>query len=585
MKLSEIEGDASVGNDVVDIPLNEPEPDEGFMEGLLGEGFVGELPQLAGSLAGMAKKATPVGMAVSGIGGAGGEAFKQIGQHITGSELAPQSSSEAAGRIGRAFMEEAAFEGAGRGVASLFGKIGSSIKPEVKEGFEEFEKSFAEFGGKLSATQRIEHKNLASWAMLTLDGLSRGSITAKGIFKNFDQMNEQALRRMSDELIEEISEVATRNLSDHQVGRLFIESIDTGRGAHSAASAVNYKAVDNLSDQFGVSVNTDSLKQIAAKWKDKFARTGNVGKGEIASTEIDKILNLGKDLSFEDAHFMRSSLLGTSRQLEAAGETGISTKIMADMIEATTKSMDKAGAATGIQEAYKKASKFHKFGASAFNDKFMVKLLQKSPERIGETIFRAGNVDQVIKARQALKRASLVSRDVNFNNTWKQIQEGYMSGLLSGPLVDDAGVPVGKRILKMFEDKKKLRTMKQTLSGEQLKSLKEFGTIAETVQARPEAGLGMVMQLTQGGAIIGVASGIAPGASAVPIFLGPPIVAKLLTNPKTSGNVIKALTSPVTSPKSTTLLTKLFGAGVLSEQDKQQIDRDSQLLGGDNGTN
>lgn len=579
-KLSELQGDVSVGNDVVNLPMNNPEPDSGFTSGLLGSGFAGEIPQMVGSLASLPLKTTPLGMAVSGVGGATGEAFKQIGQHMTGSELAPQTSSDAAGRIGRAFLEEAAFEGVGRGVASMFGRIGSSIKPEMKEGFEEFEKSFEKFGGKLSATQRIEHKNLASWSLLTLDGLSRGSITAKGIYKNFDQMNEAALRNMADNLVEEISETATKNLSDRQIGRIFIDSVDSGKAAHSAASAVNYQAVDNIAKNNGVSVDTGKLKTAAAIWKDKFTKIGNVGKGEIASTEIDKVLKVGKEIGFEDAHFLRSSLLGTQRTLDAAGETGVSTKIMADLIEATTKIMDDAGNSSGIQDAYAKASKFHKFGASSFNDKFIVKLMQKNPERIGETIFRSGNVEEITKARHALKRASLMSNDVNFRSTWNQVQEGYMSGLLSGPLIDTSGAPIGTKILKMFDDKKKLRTMKQALSGEQLKSLKEFGTLAEAVQTKPEAGLGMLMQLSQGGAIFTIASGVMPEATAIPVFLGPPVMAKLLLNPKTSGDFIKTLTTPITSSKSTTLMTKILGAGVLSESDKDKIDRDTQIMNG-----
>ena len=576
MKLSEIGGEISVGNENVNIPLPQPEPDEGFAEGLLGEGFLGELPQMIGSFASLPLKTTPAGMAVSGIGGAGGEAFKQLGQHFTGSELAPQTSGEAAGRIGRAFLEEVAFEGVGRGVSSLAKGIGSKIKPEVKEGFEALEENFAKFGGKLSATQKIEHKNLASWSLLTLDGLSRGSITAKGIFKNFDQMNEQALKRMSDNLIEEISETATRNLSDHQIGRIFVESIDTGRAAHSMASGVNYSAVDNLSKQFGVTVDTGRFKSVAANWKTKFSKIANIGSSEIADAELDKALRIGKEIGFEDAHFMRSALLSKQRQLELAGETGVSKKVIGDLIDVTNKMMDEAGTNTGIQEAYKKASKFHKFGASSFNDRFLVKLLQKSPERIGETIFKSGNVDQIIKARQSLMKASLVSKDVNFNKTWTEIQEGYMSGLLSGPLVDDAGTPVGSRILKMFEDKKKLRTMKQALSQGQLKSLNDFAKTAKAVQDRPEAGLGMVMQLTQGGAIVGVASGIAPGASAIPVFIGPPVVAKLLTNPDKASALIKAISTPVTSSESTTIISKLIGA--LSSAEQQQIEKDSQIM-------
>ena len=560
MRLSELQGETK------------PELEQPASSGILGEGFLGEIPQTAGSLLSLAKSTTPMGMALSGIGGAGGEAFKQIGQHVVGSELAPTSPQEAAGRIGRAFLEEAAFEGGGRMIGAGLTKVAGKFRPKLKEDFDAYEESFKQHGGRLSATQQIEHSNLASWSLLTLDGLSRGSITAKGIYKNFDDANDAALRSMADQLIEDISTKATSTLTDHQVGRLFIDSVEKGKAAHSVASGKNYSAVDEIAKENGVVVNTGKLKTMAAQWKNKFNKIGNVGRGEIASTEIDNILKVPKEIGFEDAHFLRSALLNKQRELELKGETGVSKKILADMIDSVNKIMDDAGNTSGIQDAYKKAAKFHKFGAETFNDRFMVKLMQKDPERIGETIFRAGNVSLVIESRQALKKASIFDKSIDFDDTWKAVQEGYMSSLLSGPLVDEAGTPVGKRISKLFEDKKRFRTLKSAFSSQQLSDLKQFAKIAETVQAKPEAGLSMVMQLTQGGAIVAAVSGVLE-ESVYPVFLGPPVVAKLLTNPDKAKLLLKGLTSPMT-PKGAAIVTKLIGDMSLAE--KQAIDRDTE---------
>ena len=49
-------------------------------------------------------RSTPFGMAASGVGAAGGEGWRQVGQRVFGSPDAPQTSGEAAKRMGGAFL-------------------------------------------------------------------------------------------------------------------------------------------------------------------------------------------------------------------------------------------------------------------------------------------------------------------------------------------------------------------------------------------------------------------------------------------------------------------------------------------------
>jgi hypothetical protein len=76
-------------------------------------------------------------------------------------------------------------------------------------------------------------------------------------------------------------------------------------------------------------------------------------------------------------------------------------------------------------------------------------------------------------------------------------------------------------------------------------SLMSFLKVAARTQGKIEGGLGMVMQLAQGGAVVGLATGHADPAEAAAIFVTPRVLAHMMTNPRYMRILVKGLSTPM----------------------------------------
>lgn len=503
-----------------------------------------------------AQRATQVGAA--GVGGAIGETIQATKEYVTGDENAPETIADATVRARDAGVEQAVFEGIGQLAIKTGGYVVNAVKPKVSELSKSLYSKFADDGGELTAAQVSD-----SWWIKQLDSLTRGSITASGVYKGADVANIETFKVMEKSLIKNIAEKASTDLSDDALGKMFVTQVNGGRAAHSAAASQMYKNIDDLLETAGGSkIGTAYLKQISEDTLKQLERVGNVGSGEVDMQLLKQLKSLPDDMSFQDASFLRSSLLAMQRDLDGVIGSGRADRVIGQAVTSINTSMEKAATIAGddVLKAYNNTNRFWRKGKQTFDNKFIANLInanKKNPERIGETVFRDGNVTEIYKVRKALKTASKLDKSINPQEVWHGMQAGYLQSLLT-KVSNAEGVVQSNRLLKTFVDRKKGRTLTNVFTKEQRDKIVEFAMIGEKLQKKPETGLGMVMNLAQAGTVMDLASfRVIDPATASVILIAPRVVSYALTNPKIVNLMTKSMKTEYETTLGKQLATKL----------------------------
>ena len=497
--------------------------------------FKRDIPALIGGIAGplLAGKgkvlSIPAGMIAAGVGGAIGESAQIANEAMRDLPEAPKSYTEGIERVGMTFGEQAAFEGVGQLAVRVAAKAWGKVHPKLSEDAAELINSGAVGDVSLSLPQRTD-----AWWVQQLEGLTKGSLTGSGVFAKHEAVNKIALKEMQESLLDDISTVVTKNLSDEEIGALFISQVSGGKAAFSAASTRMHKQLDTVAKSTNP-IDMGIIQRYAAGKARALERIGGVGAGDELNTLMKQVAGLSDNMSFQDASHLRSNLLSMSRDMEGKIGAGKAKKYLGEMTGLIDGLMEKTAKAEGKEfySQWRGVNKFYKTGKEEFSNKFIAKIMDSDKttvESIGDKVFRDGNVTEIKRVKTALKAAAKYSSKSS-DEVWGSMQTGYLEKILS-KTSDDQGEVVGKRLSALFKDNRKYRTLKASFSMSQREALRSFGKVAQIVQRKPEGGLGMLVQLAQGGALIGLAKGVVDTAEAATLFVGPRVLAKALTNPK-----------------------------------------------------
>jgi len=552
----------------------------GFVDNL-----IKELPQavggIGGGILGAAKGARfgPVGVIVGGAAGAGllggtGKGFQQVYQYFTGDPNTPKTSKEAAVGIAKAAGEEAAWDLGGNLALKSLGKLFHLVRPKAVDDISRLSMKLEEKGGQFTASQRTD-----SWIVHQLDSLTRGSLTGSGDMKKADVRNANALKLIESELSTKVAKNATQHLSDTEVGNLFLNTLAGGKDAHKVVVGEMYSGLDDLvpttvtQRQVAEEVPTGGINPATGgnlmeeiKWQ---------GVDPDSKQLIEQTFKQDETLSFGNAQALRSNLLDAQRTLEkVTGKTKASGKLNIAVNE-LTKAMDMAALQQSPETLakYKKIKKLARDGFEVFNEKFISDLItanKTNPERIGEYIFRTGNVEEIMKAKRAV-RLSAKYTGQSSDAVWNQMQKGYLDTLLrrssttsnlsasaTTESVVGEGLDVsGSKLIKEFTDPKKARTLEAVFGKKTRDEILDFALTAERVQRRPEGGLGMLIQLTQGSAILAVAGGAFDPSVAGTTLITPLVLAKMMTSKGGAKMLATALKTPEGSKAASLIGIKL----------------------------
>jgi len=557
---------------------------------------------LLGGIAGVAATKTPMGatagrtagtMAVRSMLGAGagtltGTVAKQKVDEIMGkpmlldAQLAEQLSNTATNM---------AIDSAGNVVFSLGGKaykvaqevipklgIFDIALPKVDQLKLQVQKLLQREGGSLTKYQ-VEPTATRAVA----ESIGRAGISGRGVFDDLEIANLQALKTKRDEVLDDIS---SRTLTDLEAGALYKDVIGNAQDNLSLAAREAYAQINERGKN--VLVNSSALSK---KAQQELAAAANISKtgdpstslGNEVTSQLNAISDLKDEITFADAHEFRSNL---SKQLrEAKSEFGANSPKVATLTQAVVaieKAMDDAATklSPALKKAYDENSAFYRDSITELFPTTLSKLNKATAERVGETIFKSGNVSEIKDFYKSLERAKQLNPDLDVKLLKNSIQKGYLSSILGEEGTEISVTSLINLQKKLQTDNKFKRTFDAAVLPEVRQNVEVLANAAKLSQLKPQNTFSLAINSAQANQISGAVQAIlaAGGAGYAyselgtvgavvaggSLLMAPRVLAKMATNREAINELIKAermfgqvVNSPQASQKP--LLLKTIG--------------------------
>lgn len=481
--------------------------------------------------------------------------------------------------------EEAIYELLGIGVVGGVAKLGSFAAGKPYMNIQWIKDKIAASGGKLTASQIVDGTILD-----TIEGLAEVS-WGGGHIRNVRTLNDQAINKYVFDFQENFIEQAGKLDTNWELGRVYQQAIEIGQEQHKLVGGQMFEHLDEVVQRtkFGsydgsgqnmlnrttgtMPANAGTRGLVSTKsLKDWAKRELNQIKGVEGSIDswrysyLNKILdpkNLGDHIDFKAAQKLRSSWLEQIRKFENKTSDAYSLSDAA-AVKSMTKYIDDGMQVTATKlggdflSEFRAANKFWKTGANRLSNQTINSIISKNPEKVGAQIFGAGEVSEIRRARQALKSAEFFGKQgagqqVNFNQTWQKMQQGYLAEIISGARTaskteltpgigknygdDIAGGELGIPALKkLFTDKETFETFQAAFTKPQRFQIKNFMSAIEAAQRRPLGAGTFMVTVGQAGLVIGAIGGTgfaaAGSAGAVAaLTITPAMLSRALTNP------------------------------------------------------
>lgn len=481
-----------------------------------------------------------------GMRGAGAAAGGGLGS-LAVEPVAP--SGDPLGRAG----ETALFGLAGEGLTGGLTKIADIVRPTLRQGADVAQKVLQKYGGTLTSGEATVPGVMGQLA----EGVARSGVTGRQTFKKLTEINESAVQSVKNELLDTISTVRP---GDVRTGKLFQQSIEKGEKAHSQTASKMYEFLDK---EAGVVVDMSGVKNNFIQLSKRLEKLGNVGKTERGGKLIDQLSNVNKNLSFKEAHELRSSLLSTARDLRASGQETIALRNVTQALKMVEDSMEQAAKKSGgtIYSQYKEANAFYKKGKQAFSNEVIEKLVSSNPERVGEYLFRSGNVTEIVQAKASLRQAQRMDRSVDAGDVFQKMKAGFLDAKLTGKgMTNVESDVIAKNFLKELAEKKTDRTISAMFSRAEQAKIREFATTAMRVSAKKgeTSELGVIVPIVQATALVDMVTFQFnnPTMDAA-VIITPFVMSKMVTNPRLVNKLIVAMKTPPSSKRGAALAAEL----------------------------
>lgn len=588
------------------------------------DSFKRSVPAMAGSIAAPLMAKTGGGkLLAAGLGGMVGNLATNAHEYMRGQEKTPMG-------VGKEAASEFLWSGAGElgGQAIDKGIDWLRIKPtpETLHARNLFLQNTAE---EFTPTQMATGtKSENSYNMM--ESFTRSFVTAKGKFQAKDVSQLNSLNQFKEDIIDGMVG-STRNMTDEQVGDLFLNTVKGGRESHSVAAKQLYAALDNtpgvkpkvqrvqvteyqphptLLDSAGrpimvpsvrienrvidkgIQVDLGPIKEYAAGELDRLRDINNVGMSTAARKILSQLSGLPDEIGFGASQDLRSGILSLSREFgENLGKTKIN-RVANDIERMLSTQMEKTAKSAGgdVWDAYRKASEFWKKGKMDFDNEFIGGLVvesKKNAERIGEVVFQRGNVTEIRQAKKAVYEAARYNSKVNPDTVWKAMQAKYLDNFMT-PMqkvdnsLGDIEYPDYRKLLRTLNDPKQRRTLSAIFDSDQLNSLKDLALIGQRLDIGGKHSSQMIGYMIQAGALAGLASAdiltgdgnytakdAAVDITVVGMF--PRVVASILTSPKSTRMMTRYLAQSRPTQETITRFSTQIGREVardlLSQQD------------------
>lgn len=557
---------------------------------------------IAGTVAaGAAGLAVAPAVGLSALTAAGGEAIQQIGEHAVGSPNAPQTGTEAATRIGKEFVFGTLAEVAGRGIQSgLMRLVQRETTPEGRQAV-----SFAQQGMPRAGQSMADQTSAYAKEFLTpgeatgssyqtvLNNLAEGSFLGGGIIKNFKANRQKYLQNALDNWSSQFG----KTIPDQELGEAVIASIQKNYKLNRAPARAAYGFLSQMTEPkprivyeleptaildatgkptlrkvpkeiidkgSGAWADMRSLKRFAKEDKGMADFLNGIAAEEGGDTLLAKIVGMQDHIPYAAAQKLRSRLQSVadvySIENKRAPALGLATKAGGMVDEAIDKGLEKFS--PDARDIWRYANEVYKGASQEFNNEFLRNLIKIGtrrkdglPEKVFDEVWKPGNISGIQKLKTALDP-----------ETWRLFQGQAAQTLIKRSMKDD--VLDFHTLERLAFEPKGIgnAAMRETFGTENLTWLHKFVDAGKAANKRaPEETGKMLIQLTQGGALFGLAAGILPGgpgveAGAATIVLGPWLLGRLLTNPRAANALIDGLSTRKAAPTAGAIAGRLATA-------------------------
>lgn len=579
----------------------------------------GELPQATGGMAGglagaklgaKAPIAHPLGRAaaITGgatlgafVGGMGGKGYQQTYQ-MTRPGAKPMTLGELYTDQAIAGIEEAAAELIGRGIAKVGAKALAPVRKRLLPGATKLSKALLKKGAHLTPAQMTESRIID-----TLEGMAEKSFFGGGKLQRLKTITQPAaFAEYIDDVVRQIGKGARRQLSPEDVGEILFDTISGEQAAFKATAKAAYGEVDRLTKSHiakvfkniqlpsiildetgrplsktarrlagkkivGGKVSLVSLKKFAKETMKTAAARKGIGSSQAGDTLLKRVIRLDNNITFKQAQSLRSALIDERAAMGMTKDKAIG--LAKQFIKITDDAMEE-GAKQLSPEAYgswRIANKFYRTGRQIFDKKLirtLTKNLAENPEIAVRKIFRPGATEQIKVVKNLVDK-----------KTWTILKEAYLERLLTES-ADVDKVVLGKSFLQRL-NKIGQPALKEIYSGEELRAITSIGELGQLMQ-RPTGGSGgMLIQLTQAGAVLNLGRMVLGGAPALTgettvILVGPPVLSRMLANPHWAKLLSVGIKLPRGTPAAATLGTRIIRT-TLKIRREQRIDRQAAI--------
>lgn len=507
----------------------------------------------------------PMGPIIGTAAGASiGKSAQQLYEQSRGNI---KSVRETLGEYPTAVAEQTGYQIIGQGIGSGVAKTLNAALPAVREGAAKAQELLMGRGGSLSASQ-VGHSSVLEMA----ESFARAGAGGKGRFIELDKRNADALQAIKDDLIQGISKAP---VDDRQAGLIFSSAISKGDAAHAIAAQALYKDFDSRVG--GALVDSAPVQQFGLDMAERLQRIGNVGKSEAGGRLIDQLKSLPNTMTFSDAQALRSNLLAQVRDLDRAGTE---TKALATAKQAASlvdQSMNNSaqGLSDDLVQQFRQINNFYKQGKQAFNNDVVRDLIKAQPERVGETLFKSGNVSEIMQVRESLDFAAKMDKTIDKEAVFSRLQAGYLNTLLTSKAATNIeGETTAQNLMKTLAEAKTLRQFEAMFTEKQRESIADFGRTAYLALRNKPASFGILAPLLQAAAIGDLAMG-SPATDSpfkdVGVLVSPYALSVILTNPKAVNILAKGLQLGSKMEAGSALLTKFATSMSSAMADTPQV--------------
>lgn len=554
-----------------------------------------EIGGLAGGILGAATTRTPIGAEFGAA--AGRTAIASLGRGLLGTGVGTVAGTAARQQVdaimGRpqplesALAEQlsnaatnVALDAAGNLLFNLAGKAYKITKDKLP--------SFGLFGGGVAEkdlkaqVQRLLEAEGGSLTRYQVSGgpvasvsesIGRTGITGRSAFTQLEEANLRALRAKRDEVLDSVS---SRFVEDLNAGAAYKDVISQGQDALSAAVKPFYEnlaagarpgvasAALRISGDSSVPVTTRGIAESAKSQLSRaeaISKTGdpNLSLGSEVVTELRRLSDLKDNISFAQAHDFRSKLGARLRAIrDEFGPNSPQVALLSKTINDIEAAMDSAAStlSPALKAQYDETAKFYRDGINELFPRTLSKISKIEAEKLGETIFRSGNVSTVNDFYKSLNRAKELNPNLDTKSVKEAIQRGYLSSLIGEETTEvsvNSLLNIGK---KLQEDKKFKRTFEAAFDPATRKNIELLSNAARLSQARPQNKFSLATNAREAEAIGGLVQGFlaagggagaytelgAVGAvlAAGGVLLTPKALAKFATNRKAVNDLLAA---------------------------------------------